>query len=285
MDSDSPTLAQMAATPYKLWSLWDMVFKNARQLVRTLRMVDWTYTCIVYSAMTHAGGRLDNQKVISTDPVGKKDLVKLRTLCKQLGLTITAEHVHDLLQVIDAKWYSHKTYGEQCRAMLGLFESELKDRQFMFLEPGRSRYFTNPLREFGDDAARKLPDCRFDMIEAGKCFALERPTACVFHLYRVVEGALRTLAVAVGVNPKTPTKSKLWQPLADEIRAAVSASKPSTQAESRIKTARLLALDRFENVRDTRNASAHPDDQYTDEEARETFTHIVAFIKQLVKAL
>ena len=60
-----------------------------------------------------------------------------------------------------------------------------------------------------------------ELVEANTCLALERDTACVFHLMRGVEYGLRALAGAVGVSqqPTIPMEYKEWQPLIEEINS------------------------------------------------------------------
>ena len=53
---------------------------------------------------------------------------------------------------------------------------------------------------FGDDVARAFPSSKGDIDEAGKCLALDRGTACVFHLMRILEIGLQLLAAKLGIS-------------------------------------------------------------------------------------
>lgn len=58
---------------------------------------------------------------------------------------------------------------------------------------------------FGKEVCDKFPSAAFDIAEAGRCLALERSTACVFHLMRVVEVAIKVVSAFLGVDePKSP---------------------------------------------------------------------------------
>jgi hypothetical protein len=48
-----------------------------------------------------------------------------------------------------------------------------------------------PWRIFPSDLWMKVPEARFDVIEAGKALCYELPTACGMHVFRVVESVLR----------------------------------------------------------------------------------------------
>ena len=55
---------------------------------------------------------------------------------------------------------------------------------------------------FGDEVFSKFPSVNADISEAGKCLALDRGTACVFHLMRVVEVGLDALAKRLRIPPQ-----------------------------------------------------------------------------------
>ena len=67
------------------------------------------------------------------------------------------------------------------------FEDELRLRLFFALSPSRIEYFRKP-ELFGESVAEKFPGASLDIEEAGNCYALDRLTACIFHLMRVIRG-------------------------------------------------------------------------------------------------
>jgi len=111
-----------------------------------------------------------------------------------------------------------------------------------------------------DDACRKfepnvlavMPDLvKDDVIEAGKCLAFERATACAFHVCRATEGLMRAYYKHLTGNdwppPEIPPKkpmNKDWKVLVDQLR---------------IKGAPKSIYTRLDEIRDDRNAYAHPD--------------------------
>jgi hypothetical protein len=68
--------------------------------------------------------------------------------------------------------------------------TETKGLLFIQIAVSAAEYYraTSPL--FGGDVDLKFASASFEISEAGKCFALGRYTACVFHLMRVMEVAL-----------------------------------------------------------------------------------------------
>jgi hypothetical protein len=61
----------------------------------------------------------------------------------------------------------------------------------------------------------RFPDAIDDMNEAAKCFAFERPTACIFHLMRVTEYGINEIADFLLMEDHSPT----WEPIIRKIDA------------------------------------------------------------------
>ncbi len=79
----------------------------------------------------------------------------------------------------------------------------MQTRLFTFILPHRASYFTDEV--VGSDMLDifkeldEFEDAKYDLIEAGNCFAAERFTACVYHLMRCAEYALVSVAAAANV--------------------------------------------------------------------------------------
>ena len=71
---------------------------------------------------------------------------------------------------------------------------------------------------FGYDVANTFQSANEDISEAVRCYALERNTACVFHLMRAIETALNALRNHLGVQlPANP----VWGVVINTIEVAV----------------------------------------------------------------
>jgi hypothetical protein len=70
------------------------------------------------------------------------------------------------------------------------------------IAPEKVQYFDQP-HLFGEDVSDQFPSTILDIEEAGKCLAMSRNTSCVFHLMRVMEVGLRTLAATLK-DPRLP---------------------------------------------------------------------------------
>ena len=75
---------------------------------------------------------------------------------------------------------------------------ELQLQTVLMIPFNRQEYYKHPLPLFGKEVHDAFPTAAFDIDEAGKCLAVGRATACVFHLQRAVEVGLKVLAVSLG---------------------------------------------------------------------------------------
>ena len=133
---------------------------------------------------------------------------------------------------------------------------------------------------FGPRVSRKFPKATEDVAEAGKCLSLQRPTACVFHLMRVMEIGVHTLGkkLKVGINVETET----WYQIMEHVDRAIRQLPAQTEAEKTRKTKLGGASANLTAVRIAqRNEVMHPKQTYTREEAHDVFNATRAFMDQL----
>ncbi len=143
----------------------------------------------------------------------------------------------------------------------------------------KARYYED--REpFGEGVSRAFPSAILDIEEAGKCFAVGRNTACVFHLMRVMEAGLCAVATAVGSPPRA---SANWGGILREIQNAIaqrnSAPPPDWQV---VRTFYEGAVAHLDVVRVAwRNPSMHLDQSYDEERALDIFVAVRGFMRHL----
>jgi hypothetical protein len=118
------------------------------------------------------------------------------SLCSGIGLRLSVKK----LQELKADWHSGAR-GDNWREVVSgavaaagwLVRSELEEELFLHVAPVAAEYYRFPLRGWEAVSDRFL--CHFDVEEAGKCFAVGRYTASVFHLMRVTESAVLGLQI------------------------------------------------------------------------------------------
>lgn len=152
---------------------------------------------------------------------------------------------------------------------------ELNDRLFLAVPTTQAEMYLQPTSPFGDAVNTKLPVAE-DASEAAKCLALDRPTAAVFHLMRVMEISVQRLGDKLGVKL---VEEKNWQVILDQVGAAIR-KRDHRDAETK---AYAEVASHLYNVKVAwRNEVMHPKQTYTFEEAKSIFDNVKTFTNDLV---
>lgn len=152
---------------------------------------------------------------------------------------------------------------------------ELDGRTFLMVPPEAVALFKQAQPLFGALVVQKFPTATEDISEAGKCLALARATATVFHLMRVMELAVQKLGDTLGIHL---TGQKQWHNILDEVNKAIRALDHKAD-----RTKRLAATSsHLYNVKLAwRNEVMHPKQTYTTEEATSIFDAVKVFMNDL----
>jgi hypothetical protein len=190
-----------------------------------------------------------------------------------LGLTISAVK----LKQIDGRIAGSDLLPskEELADLIGRIRDEINERRFLVIE-ARNRPFYEPQEPlFGLEAEDKFPQMSEDISEAGKCLALARPTACVFHLMRVMERGVHAFGDKLGV----PLASELnWQNILDQINKRVRTLDPKA-AET--KTYAEAASHLYNVKLAWRNEVMHPKQTYTADDAETIFRSVRSFVQHV----
>jgi hypothetical protein len=135
------------------------------------------------------------------------------SLLKELDLPVSIKTAEQML--VGCGDYEKLHSGIQQLANTVMLE--LHGRRFYGPLRRYEQYYERP-ELFGDEVFKNLPSANEDIQEAGTCLALERATASVMHLMRVLEAGLAVLAKTLGV-----TKQNDWGRYLREIDDALAA--------------------------------------------------------------
>jgi len=156
---------------------------------------------------------------------------------------------------------------------------ELQQRLFLNVPLEQSELYLQLQPPFGESVNKHFPQMLEDISEAGKCLGLNRSTACVFHLMRVMELAVQRFGEELGVQLAA---EKNWQVILDQINAAIrkwdvkdAKTKAHAQATSHLYNVNVA----------WRNEVMHPKQTYTFEEAKVIFDNVRTFISDLTHVL
>jgi hypothetical protein len=172
--------------------------------------------------------------------------------------------------------------SEQLSSMIRDFrlriQDELKSRVLFIVDSGKEDYFRNPFNKFGTFAGKFSPSPVFDIEEAGKCMALARYTASVFHLQRVLEIGLKALAVKLG----KPFDRNSWESHLRDIERELEARYKAAGSRTPDEEFYSEAASQIGHMKVAwRNPTMHIDRSYPPEIAVDIWNAVSAFMRHL----
>jgi len=176
--------------------------------------------------------------------------------------------------------------------LLEAVEAELKMWRFAFVPVERALKLDNIDKDWADVQAA-FTESKEDIKDAIECYALDKHTACIFHLMRVSEHGLRYLARRLRVKltdkgKNQPLEFADWDKIITAIKNKIAEARkipkgPRREAQLQ---ARSEAGDHCEYMKDNwRNAVSHTRKPYTPTDAMQATDRVHAFMSFLAKSL
>jgi hypothetical protein len=156
---------------------------------------------------------------------------------------------------------------------------DLSQHVFLYIPAEKRKYLDPKQQLFGDDVHIKYPAARLDIAAAGRCFALDEWTACVFHLMRVLEIGLNRLAESLGL---TLGPAENWKNILDQIEKEIrELEQLPRDADKMTRTANCAeAAVQFRYFKDAwRNHVSHARAHCDEREARQVYQHVDNFMR------
>jgi hypothetical protein len=175
----------------------------------------------------------------------------------------------------------------QMEALLTDFRSRLYDglkRPLFLALTGRNKdLFKAGSPLFGSEVLGRFPEAADDVSEAGKCLALERGTATVFHLMRVMEAGLKALGAVLGI-----TYAPSWEAYISQLNRLLDGKNWSnlTPEQKALRPLYQDALGGLTAVKSAwRNPTMHIVKQYDVSQATFVFHAVEGFMRHLASGL
>ena len=179
--------------PYRLVSLWE-VLMGANDEFWFGRIANVIFFL----------GRLE-----SGVPVSQVDAIQMAVVAKycqeelrRFGFPVSARSIGDVIEILEGTHPSSNIhdYSTVFRANL---MTELESTLFLHVGFSEARYYREPRRDW-EEVISRFPDAVSDIEESGKCYALGRNAASVFHSVQIVEHGLLALGTFMRVaDPKS----------------------------------------------------------------------------------
>lgn len=216
-------------------------------------------------------------------------LIDLQQALNVLGTPITKKAVDRLTDKITNKSndVKYKDFMNSFTEINNRLRDELEATSVWVIDQSRSELMQQSTPLFGEEVASNFISAKFEIAEAGKCLALARPTASVFHLMRTMEIALRAMARCLSIPDPTKPSQRNWGAVLGAIKKGIDSKWP-TVADRPTGDGRLFeelyAL--LEAVRNPwRNSTMHVEIKYTDDEADHIFRVVRSFMKRLASRM
>lgn len=198
---------------------------------------------------------------------------EIKRRCEALELPLSARTADNMLGPADTSERLH----EAIRTVSNNVMLELEGRKFYGPLSKYMAYY-DKAELFGDGVFGHFPSANDDIYEAGMCLALERSTACVMHLMRVLEAGLAALGGRVGVTNKND-----WGAYLRGIGSELDARAKASGARSADEQFYAEAGANFDRLRRAfRNPTMHPEKSYSQERAEEILLAVKSFMVHLV---
>lgn len=169
-----------------------------------------------------------------------------------------------------------KELNSICETLRPTLLAELQTHEAYIITP--KRYDTDKLLNdisslMSPNIYSSLPEItQYDLTEAGKCIAFERPTAAAFHLLRATEAVLRHFYCTL-IRTKR-VKNLLWGDMVQDLRTRRKTKKHTT------------LYNNLDNIRHSyRNPTQHPEATYDIHEVQDLLPLCFEAIGRMIKVL
>jgi len=203
-------------------------------------------------------------------------LEKLLERTYKFNLPLTRNQIETVRGALARENWSNAT--QELDQLLRRLLEELKTRAF--------RYVEKPDYELGLWLAvypgiRQNPEVRAELGSAGRCFAYDEDTACVFHLMRVVDYGLRLVAKSLAIDFEARSWDGIGKAIEKKMREKYGDKTDSWKAAEPFYAEILTDIQAIS--RGHRNAALHELDKVYDKRAAEyLLTVVVGFMEHVL---
>lgn len=219
------------------------------------------------------------EKATKKDPAFEGALRQhLETLAK-MRLPASKGALLDLLKSVETFGPYNSLADEKVGYICRTLRHELEGRKFLQVDD--DDLYCKGAELFSPDMAAKFPSASYEIDEASKCLALERGTACVFHLMRAMEIAVAATARCLQIPDPVRQKDRTWGAIQGAIDSAIKVKWPlKTDRESGDGYYFMNLLASFSAVKNPwRDATMHVEKTYTVEQARDILDAVRGFAR------
>ena len=139
----------------------------------------------------------------------KKVLTDLSTSLEKIDFLISHRHVERIFREFDGQINSNELLTLLSELYNRMYD-EAEEKYLVSTKSSGAKYFKIGAKSFGEDLQNKFPSAQFELEEATRCLAFERPTAAVFHLMRILEIGIAAISKCVGIPDPVKPAQRNW---------------------------------------------------------------------------
>jgi len=211
-----------------------------------------------------------------------KNLRMIRAECERLELMSAAACIDDALFDLKLELVPAERLERIYTELDNTIRRDMRT-PLLFHVPSNRRDFYKQKALFGPTVADRFPRAAFDIEQAGNCYAFACPTACAFHLMRVMEIGVQAFGHMLGVDF---AEDKEWGKILN-----IATGKIKEQTERRERHGRDPEIIVWSQIHahlnsvgtGCRNQYMHPKETVTMEEAKDLIGLVGGFMRTLAK--
>jgi len=124
--------------------------------------------------------------------------------CESAGLLVSSKQANNAVGLMNADRIEHDAFQAMVVALQLVIQDECSTHVFFKIEADRKKHFDDPRANGWREIIDRFPSAISDIEETGKCFALGRYAASVFHSLQIVEAGLIELGTIISISdPKS----------------------------------------------------------------------------------
>ena len=279
--------------PHGLWSLWDMLHDWGYQYFTIGLAISYMETSLqVHLGLSHgADAKARRANEIGPDHEAASFLLEK---CREIERFLSGQDLGAIpgnitalqAKILLARRQKSPIYPSDLLTDVERIKNDfsyiLHKRFFYSLAPEFNELYGQPAL-FGEKVAKKFRKAADDTEWAGNCLALGQPTACVLHLDRTMEIALRNLAGKLGL---TPAAKDTMGKILNDMEAPINKMPDKTDREKRRKEDWSDCRINLRHVKSAwRDPTSHGKRTYDQKQARQVFDRVKEFMQQLATLL
>jgi hypothetical protein len=241
------------------------------------------YIQISHGDVEHPDGSITYDTLDSeTLRMVKEHAKDLLDACALLGVPATMLSIKRLLRDLEASSSPlYSTVSTAYREIDSRLRDELSLVSLFVLERAEANYFEPVVPLFGNTVAERFQSLTYEIGEVGKCLALQRSTAAVFHSIRCLEAGIKAIARCLAIPDPIKGVDRSWGNVLRSIKDETDRRWPSNSAGRLSADAKFFekshaALHAMMNP--YRNDTMHLEAKYTEDEAKHIFEVVKGFM-------